>query len=155
MIWNQLDSKLVVIGMDAGTTDEVMAAMGGKFVELGYCKESYIQALKDREAEYPTGIDIDGVGVAMPHTDVSHVIKAGIGIATLKEPVTFTHMATDDVLVDVKIVFMLAVDDPNRHLEEIQDILAVIQDKETLKRILAAEKPEDVIGIIKEKETAK
>ena len=155
MIWNQLDNKLVVIGMDAGTTDEVMAAMGGKFVELGYCKESYIQALKDREAEYPTGIDIDGVGVAMPHTDVSHVMKAGIGIATLKKPVTFTHMATDDVLVDVKIVFMLAVDDPNRHLEEIQDILAVIQDKETLKRILAAEKPENVIEIIKEKEIAK
>ena len=155
MIWNELDSKLVTIGMDAKTTDEVMEKMGKKFVSLGYCKDSYIQALKDREVEVPTGIDIDGVGVAMPHTDVSHVLKAGIGIATMAEPVTFVHMATDDVPVSVKTVFMLAVDDPNRHLEEIQDILAVIQDKETLKQIMTAENANKVIEIIKEKENRK
>ncbi|WP_455436144.1 PTS sugar transporter subunit IIA [Hungatella hathewayi] len=155
MIWSELDSRLIMIEMDAKTTDEVMEKMGKAFVNLGYCKDSYIQALKDREVEFPTGIDIDGIGVAMPHTDVSHVLKAGIGIATLAEPVTFTHMATDDVPVPVKTVFMLAVDDPGRHLEEIQDILAVIQDKETLKQIITAENAENVIGIIKEKENRK
>lgn len=155
MIWNELDSRLVTIGVEAETTDDVMEIMGSGFVRLGYCKDSYIQALKDREAEFPTGIDIDGVGVAMPHTDVSHVVKAGIGIATLTEPVTFTHMATDDVPVPVTIVFMLAVDAPNRHLEEIQDILAIIQDKEILKQILGAENAESVIEIIKEKENRK
>ena len=64
-------------------------------------------------------------------------------------------MATDDVPVSVKTVFMLAVDDPNRHLEEIQDILAVIQDKETLKQIMTAENANKVIEIIKEKENRK
>ena len=105
--------------------------------------------------EFPTGIDIDGVGVAMPHTDVSHVNRAGIGIATLKKPVAFVHMATDDTPVPVRVVFMLAVDDPQKHLEKIQDILAVIQDKKTLEIIMTAERPEDVINIIKEKENGK
>lgn len=155
MIWNELDSRLVAMEIGAGTMEAVMESMGGRFIRLGYCKDSYIHALKEREKEFPTGIDIDGVGVAMPHTDVSHVIRAGIGIATLKEPVIFTHMATDDVPVPVKLVFMLAVDDPNRHLSEIQDILAIIQDKQTLEKILTAKDAEEVIGIIKEKEIGK
>lgn len=155
MIWNELDSRLVAMELEAGTMEEVMEMMGGRFIQLGYCKDSYIQALKDREVEFPTGIDIDGVGVAMPHTDISHVNLSGIGIATLKEPVTFIHMATDDVQVPVKLVFMLAVDDPNRHLAEIQDILAIIQDKQTLEKILTAKKTEEVIEIIKKKENVK
>ena len=84
MIWNELDSGLFAVGLDAKTKDDIMESMGGRFVELGYCKPSYVQALKDREVEFPTGIDIDGAGVAMPHTDVSNVNRAGIGIATLK-----------------------------------------------------------------------
>ena len=155
MIWNELDSRLITVTMDVDSKDGIMENMGGRFVELGYCRSSYIQALKDREMEFPTGIDIDGVGVAMPHTDVSHVNRAGIGIATLKKPVAFVHMATDDTLVPVRVVFMLAVDDPQKHLEKIQDILAVIQDKKTLEIIMKAEKPEDIINIIKEKENGK
>lgn len=155
MIWNELDSRLITVSMDVNSKDGIMENMGGRFVELGYCRSSYIQALKDREMEFPTGIDIDGVGVAMPHTDVSHVNRAGIGIATLKKPVAFVHMATDDTPVPVRVVFMLAVDDPQKHLEKIQDILAVIQDKKTLEIIIKAEKPEDIINIIKEKENGK
>lgn len=155
MIWNELDSRLITVSMDVDSKDGIMENMGGRFVELGYCRSSYIQALKDREMEFPTGIDIDGVGIAMPHTDVSHVNRAGIGIATLKKPVAFVHMATDDTLVPVRVVFMLAVDDPQKHLEKIQDILAVIQDKKTLEIIMKAEKPEDIINIIKEKENGK
>lgn len=155
MIWNELDNRLVAMGIEAETSDDVMEAMGSRFIDLGYCKDSYIQALKNREVEFPTGIDIDGVGVAMPHTDVSHVNRSGIGIGLLKAPVTFTHMATDDVPVAVKLVFMLAVDDPNRHLSEIQDILAIIQDKQTLEKLLTAKKENEVIEIIKEKENRK
>lgn len=152
MIWNELNRDLVAMSMEAGTMEDVMETMGGRFIKLGYCKDSYIQALKDREVEFPTGIDIDGVGVAMPHTDVSHVLRSGVGIATLRQPVVFTHMATDDVPVQVRLVFMLAVDDPNRHLGEIQDILAIIQDKGALEKILSAEDAGEVIEIIREKE---
>ena len=155
MIWNGLDRRLVAVGLDVHSKEDVMESLGGLFVEYGYCNPSYIQALKMRELEFPTGIDMEGTGVAIPHTDVSHVKRAGIGIATLKEPVSFIHMATDDVNVPVRVVFMLAVDDPARHLEEIQDILAVIQDRDVLKKIVGANTEEEIITIIKEKENGK
>lgn len=106
----------------------------------------------EREKEFPTGLDIDGFGVAIPHTNVSHVNKQGIAIGVLKEPVTFIQMGTDDEEVAVKLVFMLAVVDPASHIDQLQKIIAMIQDKEVLQNITNAEDAEHIIEIVKEKE---
>lgn len=58
--------------IEAGTMEDVMETMGGRFIRLGYCRD-YVQALKERELEFPTGIDIDGVGVAMPHMEICQI----------------------------------------------------------------------------------
>ena len=63
MIWNELDSRLITTGLDVKSKDGIMEAMGGRFVELGYCRPSYIQALKDRANGYPS----------------SHESKTGLG----------------------------------------------------------------------------
>lgn len=110
-----------------------------------------MQALKDREAEFPTGINTGEKGVAIPHTDVSHVNKKGIAIATLKQPVEFVEMGTDDEYVNAQVVFMLAVDEKG-HLELLQEILAVLQDQEVLKKLIEAKDAKEIIKIIKEKE---
>lgn len=90
-------------------------------------------------------------GVAIPHTDVSHVNKKGIAIATLKEPVSFIEMGTDDEYVKAQVIFMLAVDEKG-HLELLQAILGILQDQETLTKLTEAKDAEEIIEIIKEKE---
>ena len=111
MVWEKLKEELIIPGLEAKSSDDIFEALGGKLVKQGYCKESYVQALKDREAEFPTGINTGEKGVAIPHTDVSHVNKKGIAIATLKQPVEFVEMGTDDEYVNAQVVFMLAVDE--------------------------------------------
>ena len=90
-------------------------------------------------------------GVAIPHTDVSHVNKKGIAIATLKQPVEFVEMGTDDEYVNAQVIFMLAVDEKG-HLELLQAILAVLQDQEVLKKLIKAKDAKEIIENIKEKE---
>lgn len=155
MIWNELDSRLLAIGLDVLSQAEVLEIMGNRFTELLYCKPGYVLALKEREAEYPTGIDIGGVGVAMPHTSGDYVNRPAIGIATLKNPVPFVHMATENTVVPVRVVVMLAVNQPELHLGKIKDLLAVIQDKSTMEKLLSAKTTEDFIDIIREKESGK
>lgn len=154
MIWEELNKSLITIGMEADSYQDVFKQLGGALIQEGYAKSSYIEALTAREKEYPTGLDIDGVGVAIPHTDVSHVNKAGIAIAVLKHPVTFIQMGTDDEEVSVKLVFMLSVIDPNAHIDELQKILAVIQDTAVLEQVIGAQNAEKIIEIIKEKENS-
>ncbi len=154
MIWEELDEALILTDIDASNYSDVMEIMGREFVSNGYCKDTFVEALKEREAEYPTGIDIDGFGVAMPHTNITHVNKSAVGIGVLKNPVTFTHMGTDDEEVNVKLIFMLAVQDPNAHLEKMQAILSVIQDKDVLAKLALAKDKKEIISLIKEKEMA-
>lgn len=152
MIWEELKEPLIEIGMEAESSQDVFRQLGGALTKEGYTKESYIEALAEREKNYPTGLDINGIGVAIPHTDVSHVNQSGIAIAVLKEPVTFIQMATDDEEVKVKLVFMLSVVDPDAHLEELKQILAIIQDTEVLEKLTRVNGKKEIIEIIKEKE---
>ena len=152
MIWEELDQALIFSDMEAQDYQEVMKKLGGAFIENGYAHECYIDALIAREKEFPTGLDVNGIGVAIPHTDVSHVKKPGVAIAVLKQPVDFIQMGSDDDIVKVQLIFMLAVVDPSAHLERLQRILQVIQDTEVLEKLLKVKDQKQIIEIIKEKE---
>lgn len=154
MIWEELDKSVIVPDLEAKTWEDVMKNLGQKLIDAGYSKESYIDALIAREKDFPTGLDIDGLGVAIPHTDVSHVNKAGIAIGVLKEPVTFIQMGTDDEEVGVKLIFMLAVTDPNAHIDELQRIIEIIQDKGVLEKLFTVTDKETIIEVIREKENS-
>lgn len=152
MVWEQLTENLIFPELEVKNSSEIMEKMGAAFIREGLCKESYINALINRESEFPTGIDVDGFGIAIPHTDVSHVNESGIGIATLRKPVKFIQMGTDDEEVETKVVVMLAVDNPQKHLSTLQSILEVLQDKNVLYQLSNAKEKKEVIEIIKNKE---
>lgn len=118
MLWQELDKELIFLDLDVQSSDDVMDILGGKLIETGYCKADYVEALKKREKEFPTGIDAGNIGIAIPHTSVEHVNKGKIAIARLHKHVPFQQMGNDDERVEVKLVFMLAVDDPTQHLQE-------------------------------------
>ncbi len=152
MIWEELNTSLIIPSLEVENFKDVMTKLGGVLIKEGYAKESYVDALIAREKEFPTGLDIDGIGVAIPHTDVSHVNKAATAIAVLDKPVSFIQMGTDDEPVEVQLVFMLAVVDPKAHLDKLQRILAIIQDSEVLTKLLKVKDTDEIINIIKEKE---
>lgn len=153
MIWEELNPALVFTNLKAGHSGEVLEQLGSAFIREGYAKKTYVQALLQREQEYPTGLDVYGYGVAIPHTPVEHVKKAGIGIAILEHPVTFHVMGgEDDETVDVRIVFMLAVVDPAKHIDELQRLLEILQDTRVLEQLQTAKDPEEIIHLIAEKE---
>ena len=122
-------------------------------VEQGFCKPSYVDALMEREKDYPTGINMGAFGIAMPHTERTHVNKAAVAIARLKKPVLFYEMGSEDEEVQASLVFMLAVKDPETHLPFLQRLMTVFQDQAVLEKIMGADSGMDIIRIIKEKET--
>lgn len=154
MIWEELNQALILTNLQADNSMDALKKVGEAVIDAGYAKESYADALIHREREYPTGLDVDGFGVAIPHTDVSHVCKAGIAIAVLEKPVTFVQMGTDDETVKVQLVFMLLVVDPNAHIDQLQRILEIIKDKRVLEQLLKVKNKEQIIEIIKKKENS-
>ena len=152
MIWEDLNENLIMPDLKAGSSDEVFQQLGGLLVSEGYCKSSFVQALIEREKDFPTGINMGNIGIAIPHTDKEHVIKGAVAIGVLKEPVHFYQMGTNDENVEAKLIFMLAVKDPKEHLVFLQRILMVLQDQEVLKQLIETKNKQEIINIIKEKE---
>ena len=47
MVWEKLKEEPIMhTGLEAKSSDDIFEALGGKLVKQGYCKESYVQALK-------------------------------------------------------------------------------------------------------------
>ena len=78
--------------------------------------------------------------------------KGAVAIGVLKKPVKFYQMGTTDEVVMARLIFMLAVDDPEEHLVFLQKILQMLQDPATLRELTECTKKQDVIQIMKEKE---
>ena len=152
MIWEGLTDELIFLDLDVDNHDDVFRTMGSNLDRLGYCKESYVDALITREKDFPTGINMGEIGIAMPHTDREHVNAEAVSIGVIKNSASFMQMGTTDVPVDAKIIFMLAVKDPDAHLVFLQRIILMLQDQDVLKQILAAQTKQEIIDIIKEKE---
>lgn len=153
MIWESLDVNLIAPGVEAASKDDVFRQIGGMLVERGYCKPSYVDALIEREKAYPTGINMGSFGIAMPHTERTHVNKAAVAIARLKKPVLFYEMGSEDEEVQASLVFMLAVENPETHLPFLQRLMAVLQDQAVLDKIMRTDSREEIIQVIKEKES--
>lgn len=152
MIWEELKESLIFFNMKENDADGILKTMGETLIREGYAKSGYVQALIDREKNFPTGLNIQNIGVAIPHTDIDYIEKEGIAIAILQEPVRFGLMGEERKTVSVNLVFMLALSNPSMHVEYLQRILSVIQDAELLKSLLIAVDYKEIIQKIREKE---
>lgn len=114
---------------------EVLSSLADYLMEEKMVKESFKEAILEREKSYPTGLQFDGYGIALPHTDSEHVIKSQIAIMTLEKPVKFIEMASTDKEIDVKTIFMLALKDSNQHIKILQKVMELLQDKEAMSKI--------------------
>ena len=152
MVWEEFDKEMIATGLRIQSKEELFEALGGLLIERGFCKKSFVKALMTREMENPTGIDMGGFGIAIPHTDQSHVLKDGIAAGILAEPVPFMAMGTDDEYVEARLAFVLAITDADAHLDKLQALLRVLQDKETLEELWRSKSPEELIETVKRKE---
>ena len=119
------------------TKEEALSYLADKLISKGIVKESYKQAIIDREHVFPTGLQFEAYGIAIPHTDVEHVNKEQIALMTLKDAVSFYQMGTNDVEVPVRVIFMLALKEAHSQLTMLQQLMEVLQDKDIMERILS------------------
>jgi len=127
-----IDEKLILVKAAFNTREEIITKLGGLLFENGFVKDSYTQAVLNREITYPTGLPARMAGVAVPHTDTDHVIKPAIAIATLANPITFYMMGSPETEVQVEIVIMLAVHDAKLVIPVLRKVIFILEDDEAL-----------------------
>ncbi|NMC54244.1 MAG: PTS sugar transporter subunit IIA [Chloroflexi bacterium] len=140
-----LEPEAVVLGLKATTAREVIDNLGGKLMQAGYVRDSFVEAALTRESSLPTGLPLAGeINAAIPHTDVEHVVKSGLALATLASPVVFKNMINPEEDVPVSLVFVMALDQPKAQVEMLQEIAGLLQNDALVSLLMQAKTYEEV-----------
>lgn len=143
-----IDENIILVKEPAKDKEEIIRKLGNLLLNNGFVKESYTQAVFDRELVYPTGLKARVTGVAVPHTDTTHVLKPAVAIATLREPIIFNGMGAPETEVSVDIVLMLAIHDPKQVVNVLRKVIFVIEDDDALKKLQSAVSKKEIKDIL-------
>jgi len=126
---------LIFEDLPARTREEALTTMAAYLVKLGYCKSSFVQAILDREASYPSGLPMQGINIAIPHTDAVHVKKSAMLFARLRAPVEFKSMGDPSETLQVSLISMFALKEKKRIGDLLEAFITVYQDPTFLKQL--------------------
>lgn len=145
-----ISEDLILVNQDVQSKEEIIRKLGNLLYENGFVKETYTQAVLDREIVYPTGLAARVTGVAVPHTDTEHVNQTAVAVATLKNPIIFNGMGAPDTEIPVHVIMMLAIHDKAQVIKVLRKVILIIEKDEILKKIWNAESAKTIEEVLRE-----
>ncbi|AWH77972.1 PTS sugar transporter subunit IIA [Clostridioides difficile] len=143
-----MNVDLISLGLESNDYESVIEELGSVMCKKEYVKDTYINAVLERERTLPTGLDIGEMCVAIPHTDSKHVNESNVAVGILKNPVKFNSMIDPKDRLDVELVFLLAVKNPDSQVKLLKDLMSVFQNIKLLKNIKNASTKEEVAKLL-------
>ncbi|MDF3002963.1 MAG: putative IIA-like nitrogen-regulatory protein PtsN [Bacillota bacterium] len=140
---------LIFLEIEAENDKALLKFVAEKMAAKGVVKDSFGDALIEREGYAPTGLKTDSLGVAIPHAEPQHVIEPCVAAATLKKPVVFGEMGTPGSEVDVRLVFCIALVDGDNHIGILQDVIALITESDLVPALVDLNSKEEFIAMLK------
>ncbi|HZG73238.1 MAG TPA: PTS sugar transporter subunit IIA [Chondromyces sp.] len=122
------------------TKEEAIRFAGRALVNAGYVKESYIEAMIERDKLTSTYMGND---VAIPHgTEEAKkdVIKSGFTVLQVPKGVDFDGQKA-------RLIFGIAGKD-GTHLEILSGIAVTCSDMENIEKLVGAKTPEEIMNLI-------
>lgn len=145
------DKQIILLQKDkVDTKESALKVLGNHFQTEGLVTDQFIESVMTREEHFPTGLYVNHIGIAIPHTDSDKVKQSQIGFMSLKKPVHFKAMDGSKELVPVQLIFMLALKEPAEQLDILRKLMDVFQKKEVLTAMLACSNIEDYLSIIRD-----
>ncbi|WP_094243877.1 PTS sugar transporter subunit IIA [Tetragenococcus halophilus] len=129
---------------------EALNYLSERLENTNITKSTFKDAIIKREECFPTGLQLENYGVAIPHADSIHVNKSQIAMMTLKEPIFFKEMSDASLDVPVNLIFMLALKDSKSQLSTLRALMRLLQNEKIIKSILDLEKKEESVEKLKE-----
>lgn len=141
--------EAIALNFTAASAEAVIRYLAAALLRQGYVRETFAEAALEREARLPTGLRLSGeIHAAIPHTDIEHVLRPAVGLATLPEPVIFRNMIDPTDAVPVRLVFLLALEQPKSQVEMLQQVATILQNPQVVSDLVTAQTLEEVRRIL-------
>ncbi len=144
------DAKIALFHKHAKDKEEALGILADEFMKSGVAKDTFLDGIITREKTFATGLSLNNMCVAIPHTDPEHVNRTQIGFMSLEEPVEFIEMGTEDKQIPVTMMFMLALKEAHQQLDMLMKLMDVFQNDELMEKFKAVDNFEDYYKLIEE-----
>ena len=144
----QIRDELVFMNYEAEDKTVMLEQIADWLFERGYVTKEFKRSILERERLYPTGMKLDDIQFAIPHTDADYIITPGVVFIQLKDRLEFTQMATFDDKVYPKIIFLLMMHKDGSQVELLQDIIGRCTAEGFVASLEEAKTREEIMSII-------
>jgi ascorbate PTS system EIIA or EIIAB component len=144
MLEQLLPREAISLNVAAGDRESAVRAAGELLTASGVVEPRYVDAMCDA-LETLGPYCVIAPGIALPHAKPDDgVLRTGISLVTLQDPVSFGHEANDPV----HVVIALAPRDKEAHLAALQELAGRLDDREVVDRISQATDVDEVYGLL-------
>jgi len=74
------------------TVEELLTQVGQYLIDNDVVQGDFVSALQTRERSFPTGLELDGAAIAIPHVEATYCRRTALLVATNNYPLPFNRM---------------------------------------------------------------
>lgn len=150
IVSESLKENLIDLNCSAISVEELFKEKAKVLLKMGYVTDTYEEALLQREKEYPTGLKMPSIDIAIPHTTTEHINEPFIYFNRLNiKGMEFIQMGTDDVVVKPECVLMLGITKPEEQITLLAELMDLFNNSDFINSILLAKTPKEILNIFK------
>ncbi|MBQ1323261.1 MAG: PTS sugar transporter subunit IIA [Erysipelotrichaceae bacterium] len=147
---DMFDAKIALFHKHADSRDEALKMLADEFMKSGVAKDTFFDGILSRENVFATGLTLNNMCVAIPHTDPEHVNRTQIGFMSLDAPVEFVEMGTEDKKIPVTMLFMLALKEAHQQLDMLMKLMDAFQNDELMEKFKNVSDFDEYLKLVKE-----
>ncbi len=138
---------LVFFDFEASDRAEFFTKLGEELSARGYIKDTWFDAITEREKNYPTGLACQAIKVAIPHTDPEHLEKPYIAVIKPAKPVVFDAMAGMGDPVPAELIVNLGLlQHAEGQVAVLQALMGIFMDEGACAEVMAQDTPEGMVA---------
>lgn len=146
---DKVREDLIFLNVPGKDRDEVLQNIAQRLVEKGVVKPTFPAALLEREAEYPTGLELGEINIAIPHSNPEHINEIAVAVAVPQNPVIFRDMGDREHEFPVSIIACLALQKLDDNIKMLPALMEFFAQEDNLKAILACTEPGQVMALLR------
>lgn len=129
-----VEEDLVFYNLSLDNQNELFDFMADQLEKKEYVTEEFRKAIKKREQEFPTGLKLNDVNVAIVHTEAAYSSAEKLVVIKPEQSITFKNIE-DLQPIEVDLIFGLILNNHAGHLGILKKISQMLQEKEVIESI--------------------
>ncbi|MFB5077265.1 hypothetical protein CD006_16195 [Enterobacter sp. 10-1] len=146
----RLEPELIILNEAPQNRNTLFNSISKLLLSKNFVEPSYPDALIAREENHPTAMQLEKMGVAIPHVDVEHIREEKLVVVTCPEGIVFNQAEDPDNTMKVNVIFFLLLKEKDAHLEFLMKLIGLFQRSNEMDKILWASSKDEVMDILTE-----